>query len=323
MTDTKELAVIAKENNLPNNKVQELLSQFGDSFQLAKDAVNDAKDIEVTDESQTEKMAIARTARLKLKNIRIDVERTRKDLKEQSLREGKAVDGMANIIKALIIPIEEHLEKQERFAEVKAAERMAKRHTDRVEKLSRYVDDISLYTLDSMSNEAFDNLLSSSKKAFEDQKTAELKAEKDRKAKEEADWKKQERIREENARLKKDAERREIKAAEERRVLEDKRRAERAEAAEKLKAERDKRDGLEREKKQREQDEADRKAKAEEATRQQLLAPDKEKLMNFATVIDALEMPNVSNREAGKLLDETQDFLNRISKNLRSKAKQL
>jgi hypothetical protein len=260
----------------------------------------------------------ARTTRLKLKNIRVEVEKTRKDLKEQSLREGKAIDGMANIIKALIIPIEEHLEKQEKFAEIKAAERMAKRHAERIEKLVPYVADISVYNVDAMTNEAFEELVKNSKKAFEDQKAAEAQAEKDRLAKEEADRIEQERIRKDNERLKKEAEQREIEAAKERKLADDK-----------LEAERKKREKLEQEKRDRENAEIEErkakeivegieKAKAEEAERQKLLAPDKEKLTAFANIIDNLELPNVSNREAGKLLDETKDFLDRISKNLRN-----
>jgi hypothetical protein len=253
----------------------------------------------------------------------LKLKKTRKDLKEQSLREGKAIDGMANIIKALIIPIEEHLEKQEKFAEIKAAERMAKRHAERIEKLVPYVADISVYNVDAMTNEAFEELVKNSKKAFEDQKAAEAQAEKDRLAKEEADRIEQERIRKDNERLKKEAEQREIEAAKERKLADDK-----------LEAERKKREKLEQEKRDRENAEIEErkakeivegieKAKAEEAERQKLLAPDKEKLTAFANIIDNLELPNVSNREAGKLLDETKDFLDRISKNLRNKAREL
>lgn len=323
MADTKELAIVAEQNNLPNTKVQELLSQFGESFQAAKDVAAETKDIVVTAEDQTAEMAAARTARLKLKGIRVDVEKTRKDLKEQSLREGKAIDGMANIIKALIVPVEEHLEKQERFAEVKAAERLAKRFADRVEKLSPYVADISLYNLGAMSDEAFDTLLKNSIKADKDQKAAEAQALQDRITKEEADRKEQERIRKENDQLKKDAEQREVKAAAERKEAEEKRKADQAEQDRKLDVERKKREKLEQEKIDREKAESDAKAKAEEEQRQALLAPDKEKLMHMANVLDNLMFPNVSNREAGKLLDETKDFLDRISKNLRNKAREL
>jgi hypothetical protein len=75
MSESNELANIAEQNNLPNNKVQELLSQFGESFNAAKAVAEEAKGISVTDENQKEQITNARTTRLKLKNIRVEVEK--------------------------------------------------------------------------------------------------------------------------------------------------------------------------------------------------------------------------------------------------------
>jgi hypothetical protein len=396
MTDTKDLAIIAEENNLPNNKVQELLSQFGESFKAANAVIEDSKQINVTNESQLDDMAAARAARLQLKNIRVEVEKTRKDLKEQSLREGKAIDGMANIIKAVIVPIEERLEQQEKFATIKAAERAANIKSERIEKLAAYVTDPSDYNLDGMTEERFSELLRDCKAAF-DAKQAELKkVEDERIAREKEAAEAAEKQRKENERLKAEVEARDKKDAEERKAREEAAAAERAandkkvarinqatrlglvwdeksqsygkddfvvsksdileliddeyndlidsiateierrvEEAEKAarhkreaeeaerQKERNKAEKLEREKREREAAETKAKADADEQKRQALLAPDKEKLMAFASVIDKLELPNVSNREAGKVLDETKDFLDRISNNLRNKAREL
>src|SRR6478752_1193640 len=141
-----ELALVAKDTGLEPTKVELLLANFGKSYGLAKELAAGATEIVVVDESQTGVMHEARLRRLALKNVRVEVENTRKALKEQSLREGKAIDGMSNIIKALIVPVEEHLEKQEKFAELKAAERKAARHAQRIEELSQYVPDVSLYS---------------------------------------------------------------------------------------------------------------------------------------------------------------------------------
>jgi len=299
--ESNELTIVAKESGLEQTKVEALLSNFGKSYAEAKELSKDALAIVVTEEDQTQEMQQARAKRLALKSIRVDVENTRKSLKEQSLREGKAIDGMSNIIKALIIPIEEHLEKQEKFAELKQAERRAIKLAERIEKLSQFVPDVSLYNLENMTDEAFDSLLGSSKVAFEDQKAAEAKAEADRITKEKADAEERERVRLENIKLKEEADKRELEIKKERKARE---------AAEaKIKAD---------------QDAKDREAaKAEQDKREALLAPDKEKLLSFADVIDALELPDVSNTEAKKLLTETKDFLDRISKNLRNKAKEL
>lgn len=385
MSKENALVVVAQESGLEAPKIELLLGSYKSVFQKAKEIAEKANDIVVTDESQTDLMGKARAARLELKNLRVEAEKTRKQLKDQSLREGKAIDGMANIIKALIVPIEEHLEKQEKFAEVKAAERKAKRYSDRIEALSPYVENVSIYNLNDMEDEAFTILLEQSKKAHEAALKAQELAKAEQEAKEKAEEEERKRIREENQKLKEEAEAREKaelqrtqrinqlgtlgliwdkdKAAyvkddlsvayadiidfgdeefdtlvfnikevlAQRKVEADKAAALKEEEARKEAEQKE--EELRKEREAREEAEkliaaekaaAEKKAAEEaEAKRQALLAPDKEKLIAFAGVIDRLELPNVANREAGKLLDETQDFLNRISKNLRNKAKEL
>lgn len=54
-----------------------------------------------------------REARMEVKGLRVNVEHKRKELKEDALKYGKAVDDEAKRLKALIEPIESHLQKQE------------------------------------------------------------------------------------------------------------------------------------------------------------------------------------------------------------------
>ncbi len=117
-----KLAVIVKESGLEQTKAQVLLDKFTGYFQIASDWEKKAKVIVVTDAGQKAEMQMAKTGRLFLREKRIQIERTRKELKEQSLREGKAIDGIANVLKAVIVPIEEYLGQQEKFVEIKAAE---------------------------------------------------------------------------------------------------------------------------------------------------------------------------------------------------------
>jgi len=115
-----KLEVIVRESGLESTKAQFILNQFQDYFAIAADWEMKAKAIIVTDESQKAEMQMARAGRLFLKEKRVAIEKARKELKEQALREGKAIDGIANVLKALIIPIEEHLERQEKFVEIRA-----------------------------------------------------------------------------------------------------------------------------------------------------------------------------------------------------------
>lgn len=117
-----ELAVIIKESGLEQKKGQTLLDNFAGYFEIAEEWKKKASVIIVKNASQKADMQMARVGRLFLREKRINIEKTRKELKEQSLREGKAIDGIANVLKALIVPIEEYLGKQEKFVEIKAAE---------------------------------------------------------------------------------------------------------------------------------------------------------------------------------------------------------
>lgn len=350
---SSELSTILEEQNVAQENAKMLLSAFGAPFEEAGEILRDYRfdddgnliptkeTIVVTQEDQFDLMAEASDKRKALKKIRSSVENKRKELKADSLRTGQAIDSIAKRVKNAIEPAEKYLEMQEKFAELKQAEREAKLKTERVEKLLAYTDDISLYNIDSMNQEQFDSLLASLKSAHEAAIEAEKKAEADRLAAAEAEKKRQAEIEAENIKLKKEAEAAEAQREKERaaelkkqEAIEAERAAERKAEQEKLdkiqaekdaeiKAEREKREAIEAEQAAKIALESKQKADAEEARREALLAPDKNKLIEFANQIDAIELPNVQNREAGKLLDETQDFLDRISKNLRSKAKEL
>lgn len=319
MEPTNELAEIGQEKGLATNKIEELLLKFNDKFNEAKELTDKSQTITVTSEDQVKEMREARVKRLAIRKVRTETENIRKAAKEQSLREGQTIDLMARKIKEICEPVEAHLEAQEKFAELRAAERKAKRFAERIELLTPYVDDTQIFDLENMEDAAFDSLLESSKRSYEALKEAEAKAEAERLAKEKAEAEERERIRLENIRLKEEAEKREAELAAERAEQEKRLAEERAKAE----AERRKREEAEAKIRAEKEAEERRQAEAEEAKRQALIAPDKDKLLSFADVLDALEMPNVASREAGVALDETKDFLTRISKNLRQKASAL
>lgn len=129
-----ELQVLVDESGLEPSKAQIMLDRFSEYFQLAAEWEQKAKTIVVTGASQITEMKMARVGRLMLKEKRVELEKTRKSLKEQALREGKAIDGIANALKAVIVPIEEYLEQQEHFVEYAnaAAEEARRIEADRL-----------------------------------------------------------------------------------------------------------------------------------------------------------------------------------------------
>lgn len=321
------------------------------------------KAIVVSDPSQIESISSARQIRLSLKSIRTSIESKRKSLKEAIVLRGKAIDGMANIFKDMIVPVENYLADQEKYAERLEAKRLAELAATREAALAPYVQDLKCYDLKAMSEQGFNQLVQSSKMAYEAQREAERRAEEQRIAKEKeetdrriakekADAEEREKIKAENDRLKQeqaardkaDAER---KAKEDRQKKEEqeKRDAERkaAEEAEakrkaeeqaKLDAERKAREKAEAEAKavkeaqeQKEREEAERKAAEEQAARdaeeKARRAPDKEKLKKLSTDLILFNYPQVSSEFAHKAVGEVADVISKAASHLKEIVEQM
>lgn len=216
-----KLQVIFDEQGIEKSDAQKLVEAFGGPFEEAGDILATferdsegnlvpGKDaIKVKDENDFATMAEAREKRLALKKARTTVENKRKELKADIVKQGKAIDSVARFVKEEIEPAEKYLEEQEKFAELRAAEKAAKLKAERVEKLMAYTDDISLYNLDEMNDDQFNSLLATLKaqKEAEEKRIAdEAKAKAEAEA---AEKKRQEEQAAENARLKKEAEEKE------------------------------------------------------------------------------------------------------------------
>lgn len=265
-----EMIKVIEASGLERSQAEQVLEGFKAFFEEAKGYELEAKAIVITDGTQVSEMKRARELRLKLKNIRVNAEKVRVARKEFFLRGGKAVDGIANVLKAVVIPLEEHLDKQENFAERIEAERKQELADKRTEELRPYVsaEMLAVYIpgLKDMTAGAFDILLANSRKAFEDQKKAEEEAEAKRKADEEAKRIEDERIRKENEDLKKEAEAKEKLHAEEKAKADaEKAEAEKVRAEEKRVADEKQAEAEERERKAL----ADKKAAEDELKRKQ------------------------------------------------------
>ena len=289
--ESTQLAKVVQENGLVPETAETLITTFSPFFDEVNASLMEASRIVVNDATEVSAMKAARAARLKLRDVRIRVEAARKSLKEDSLRKGKAIDGIANVLKFMIEPEENRLEEAEKFAERAEASRRATLRQSRATLIAPFGMDTSAMMLEDMTEEAFQNLLGSARIAHEkriaDEKAAaEARAEAERKrAEEEA------RVRAENERLRLEAEASRKAAEEELAKAEAERRAAEAKAAAELKAERDRVAALEAQA-AREKAAAEAKAAAEEqARRDAAAAPDRAKLAAFAVAIRAVEMP--------------------------------
>lgn len=172
-----ELVVLIEQSGLEHETAVSLQEAFAPFKEQADKWLAKAKTLVVTDESQKHEMKEAGVARKALKEIRVNVEKRRKELKEDSLKKGKAIDSAAAYLKGLIEPIESHLEEQEKFAERKEAERKAQLKDSRTSALAEYGVDATFYDLANMPEDIYQNLFEQTKKAHDDKIEAERKAE--------------------------------------------------------------------------------------------------------------------------------------------------
>lgn len=306
---------------------------------------------------------IARASRLTLKSIRIQADKMREKLKEDSIKRGKAIQGLYNAVAGMIEPMEKTLLDVEEAAERAESARKFALKTKRETLLAPYGINTAFYSLDVMPEEEFDRLLSTTKEVHELRLAAEAKKAADeaervriesekRAAKEKADAEERERIRLENARLKKEADEREAAAklerekaaaqlAEERKKAEAEARAERDRVAKQkaeddakaekerarlaliAKQEREAREKLESEARAVREREAARQAEEAAQTAKAAAAPDKEKLTALAELLLSVEMPAMATKSGEKAVREIVLSLHALCVEIRNKSERL
>jgi len=249
----------------------------------------------ITDVNQKREMKLFRESRLALRELRIEVENKRKTLKEDSLRRGKAIDGIANVFKALVVPIEEYLEEQEKFAERFEAQRIAELGAKRFDMLSEYGDATCFSNLGTMDDGAFSVLLDNMRLAKEAREAAAKKIEQERIEREAAEAAEQARqkelarleaIRIEEERQKREAE---LKAAKEK--------AEKELAAQKAKAKKEREAAEALAKAERERHEAEQREMEARAAEEKRIAQDKADREKRALEQKAKEMREAAEKE--------------------------
>jgi len=234
--ETKNDAMSTALVGLEPDSAMMLRSAFETMFAQADEWCARARSIKVTSEDDKRGMKFARESRLALREIRVNADKERKRLKEDSVRRGKAIDGIANVLKALIEPIEAHLLEQETFAErAEEARRDALRDARTTALLAYGADPSAFVNLGAMAEETWTLTIENARAAHEAKIEAARQAELVRLEAERIAAEKREAARVEAARLEAERAEREKAQAEENARL--KREAEEREAA--AKAERE------------------------------------------------------------------------------------
>lgn len=127
MSDGMTFEEIVEDKALTRRDSTELREEFSDVVTMLDEWAETARTIVVTDEQQTGDMMLARKGRLEIRAKRIAVERKHKEMKESSLKRGQALDRIKRFLVTRMTEIEEYLEKQEKFVELKRAAEEAER----------------------------------------------------------------------------------------------------------------------------------------------------------------------------------------------------
>lgn len=234
---TAEMAVVVQQNALAPETAASLQTSFAPLFREARSVLEKSRGITVTDASQKLEIKLARECRLELRRIRTTGDKLRKELKDESLRRGRAVDGFQNILLHLTVDEEERLDAQEKFVERQEAQRKAELKASREAALAPFGLDVAFLQLGEMPDETFAQLLENTRAGHEAKLAAERKAQEGRIRAENERLKEEARIREENAKLVREAQEREAASKVEReRVAKEKAESEAVLAAEREKA---------------------------------------------------------------------------------------
>jgi hypothetical protein len=177
-----ELVQVLQEFSLAEEKknvVNGLLQPF---FAKAEEWKTQVESIVITDPTQTDKMALAKTGRLQLKNFRLEAEKLIKAQREivktrmaDDVLEDKLWLRSGQIMEAVFKNLETKLEEKEKFAERWEAEQEEIRRQERLSILGQY-DVVEMPGLGKMSEEQFQTYLSGLKAQYE----AKLKEEQER-----------------------------------------------------------------------------------------------------------------------------------------------
>lgn len=333
MENRNKLVELIKGSNLDETKANYILNNFQSYFQIAKEWEEKARELVITDISQLAEMKQAREGRLFLREKRILLEKSRKELKDASLQEGRTIDAIAKMLTELIEPTENYLEEQENFAKVQQ-EKRKKALKEQRELLLQPYNVTSVYDLGTMDEQTFQFILEGTtnahNKAIEKAKQEEQESQ-ERKRQEEEE---REKMRLENESLKQEAQKREKILQEERKRKEEEQRAERekrqleiAKADELLRLEREAKMKLEneiREKQQAQEREKQKQEKAKaKAEKQARLAPDKDKLILLAQVIKDMKLPELKSKEATEILQNIKTLLQKTEAYIMEKANEL
>ncbi len=211
--ETSELDALEPSKSAQIKAIFEPMTRVLDEFEEQyRNVLRDAKD------GITQRVMFdARGVRLSIAKVRTDTEKLRVAQKDEYVIVGKAIDGVANLLKWATKDKEKKLQEIEDHITLQAEKAHEALQIEREGSLKPYITaDVQLSGLADMVTDVWDIYLEGKKKEYNDRLQAEKKAETERIEKQKAAAAERARILAENERLKKEADEREIVARKER-----------------------------------------------------------------------------------------------------------
>lgn len=303
----------------------------------------------------------AREARIAVKNVRCAAEKKREELKQESLRSGRAIDGVNKLLLSFAAPLEKSFEDME-LAEARKIAAIREQWTkERLEQITPYLDPaLPVPNVTDVTDDQFKVMLDDAKANYDRRIERARQEEADRLAKEKAEEEERERIRLENEQLKQQAAKlaaeraesekalaaekqkaaqeaaaREAQAAADRRAQELQRQQENAAAQARLDAEREARqaaekaaaDAIEKAKqelaKKNAEEELARQRRIAEENKAKAAAPDRQKILACATEFALVPLPKVEGKEAQAIVAQIKASQDKFVDWITTKAKAL
>lgn len=212
MEETKEiqnneLVQVIRLNSLEPATEEAIRNSFMPFFLQTQEWKEKVMALVVKDINEVEKMQQAREARLILRNIRTDADKKRKELKEDSLNYGRAVQGVYNFIESIVKPMETHLQEQEDFVLIQEENIRKELRITRSEELTPYAEFVPIgLDLGNMTEEDYKKMLNGARLQQKDKIETEAREKAEQKKREEKEAEDREAQKKENERLKKEAE---------------------------------------------------------------------------------------------------------------------
>jgi hypothetical protein len=156
-----------------------VLRQHFEPFQAqAIEWADKAKDLIVTDETQTDRMASAKEARLAMRKIRLSIEALHKELKEDSLKKGQLLDLIKRTLIGFIEPTEELLQKQEDFIKIRDEQKRRELRDARLKAIREYSNDYESIPVEDLTDIAFNTIIIGLKAAKEQREIEQIEIKK-------------------------------------------------------------------------------------------------------------------------------------------------